>query len=88
MKFSFIFQILVARRWYDDTIEFVNSEVEFDEYSIEKFQQNQIQLMADIDANLKLFLNSRWQNAKKVRLPTVFNFDERVQVRWKLLFSL
>jgi hypothetical protein len=37
-------------------------------------------MVADIEANLKLFLTNRWQNTKKFTLPTIFNFDERDEV--------
>ncbi len=60
----------------DDTIELVNTEIEFDENSLNEFKRNHFNILADIEANLKLFLTTRWQNAKKFTLPTIFNFDE------------
>jgi len=64
----------------DDTIELVNTEIEFDENSLNEFKRNNLNIVADIEANLKLFLTNRWQNAKKFTLPTIFNFDERNEV--------
>jgi hypothetical protein len=64
----------------DDTIELVNTEIEFDENSLNEFKRNHFNILADIEANLKLFLTTRWQNAKKFTLPTIFNFDERHEV--------
>ncbi|CAF3546263.1 unnamed protein product [Rotaria sordida] len=69
--------IVVIRRWFDDTIELVNTEVEFDENSLNELKRNNINIVADIEANLKLYLTIRWQNAKKFTLPTIFDFDER-----------
>jgi hypothetical protein len=54
--------------------------VEFDENSLHEFKRNNLNIVADIEANLKLFLTTRWQNAKKFTLPTIFNFDERNEV--------
>ncbi|CAF1321831.1 unnamed protein product [Adineta steineri] len=68
--------IIVIRRWFDDTIELVNTEVEFDKNSLVEFKRNNLNIIADIEANLKLFLTTRWQNPKKFTLPTIFNFDE------------
>lgn len=70
-------KIIVARRWLDNTIETVNTEVEFDENSIQEFKRNQLSIIADIQANLKLYLNTRWQSPKKNPLPNIFNFDQR-----------
>ena len=71
----------MLRRWFDDTIELVNTEVEFDEKSLTEFKRTNSKMAADIQANLKLFLNNRWQNAKKFTLPPILNFDERVEVK-------
>lgn len=38
-------------------------------------------MTADIEANLKLFLTNRWQNARKYPLPTIVDYDERLEVR-------
>jgi hypothetical protein len=73
-------KIVVARRWFDDTIELVNTEVEFDDSSLQEFQRNHLQMVHDIEANLKLFINTRWQHAKKFTLPFIFDFDERQEV--------
>ncbi|CAF4443126.1 unnamed protein product, partial [Adineta steineri] len=54
--------IIVIRRWFDDTIELVNTEVEFDKNSLVEFKRNNLNIIADIEANLKLFLTTRWQN--------------------------
>jgi len=77
---SFYKKIIVIRRWFDDTIELVNTQVEFDETSLNEFQRNNFNILADIEANLKLFVTTRWQNAKKFTLPTIFNLDERNEV--------
>ncbi|CAF4540229.1 unnamed protein product [Rotaria sp. Silwood1] len=69
--------IVVIRRWFDDSIELVNTEVEFDGNSLNEFKRNNLNMVADIEANLKLYLTIRWQNAKKFTLPTIFDFDER-----------
>ena len=61
----------------------VNTEVEFDENSLNEFKRNHINILADIEANLKLFLTTRWQNVKKFTLPTIFYFDERNEVKKK-----
>ena len=70
----------MARRWYDESIEVVNTEVEFDEKSLQDLRRNHVQMIADIEANLKLFLNTRWQNAKKHTLPMILTFDDRNEV--------
>ncbi|CAF3927091.1 unnamed protein product, partial [Rotaria sp. Silwood1] len=72
--------IVVIRRWFDDSIELVNTEVEFDGNSLNEFKRNNLNMVADIEANLKLYLTIRWQNAKKFTLPTIFDFDERNEV--------
>ncbi len=79
IKFSYsIFkQILVIRRLFNDKIEIQNTNIDLDEKSLNEFQHNQI----SIKENLKLFLNIHWKNAKKYTLPTIFNFDERNQVK-------
>jgi len=64
----------------------VNTEVEFDENSLNEFKRNNFNIIADIEANLKLFLTNRWQNTKKFSLPTIFNFDERNEVEKKNIF--
>lgn len=76
----YFWKIVVARRWYDESIELVNTEVEFDEKSLQELKRNHVQMIADIEANLKLFLNTRWQNAKKHTLPMILSFDERNEV--------
>ncbi|CAF4365391.1 unnamed protein product, partial [Rotaria sp. Silwood2] len=44
--------IVVIRRWFDHSIELVNSEVEFDENSLNEFKRNNLNIVADIEANL------------------------------------
>jgi hypothetical protein len=80
-------QILVARRWFDDTIELVNTEVEFDDDSLTELKRNHLNMITDIEANLKLFLTTRWQHAKKVTLPAIFDFDERDEVSQPMAFA-
>ncbi|CAF3701786.1 unnamed protein product [Rotaria sordida] len=67
--------ILVARRLFSDTIEIQNTNIEFDEKSLNEIQRNIIH----IEENLKLFINNRWQFTKKYKLPIIINFDERKQ---------
>ncbi|UJR27849.1 hypothetical protein I4U23_009114 [Adineta vaga] len=69
--------IIVIRRWFDDTIELVNTEIEFDSDSLNELKRNNFNIVADIEANLKLFLTTRWLNTKKHTLPVIFNLDER-----------
>ncbi|CAF5086480.1 unnamed protein product, partial [Rotaria magnacalcarata] len=69
--------IVVIRRWFDDTVELVNTEIEFDGKSLNEFKRNNFNMAADIEANLKLYLTIRWQNIKKFTLPTIFDFDDR-----------
>lgn len=59
----------------------MNTEVEFDEKSLNEFKRMNHKMTADIEANLKLFLTNRWQNARKSPLPTILDFDERSEVR-------
>ncbi len=73
-------KILVARRWFDDRIEIQNTNIEFDEKSLREFQRNQIH----IEDNLKLFLNTHWQQTKKYTLPMILNFDERNEVKLRI----
>ena len=80
-------QILVARRWFDDTIELVNTEVEFDDDSLNELARNHLNMISDIEANLKLFLTTRWQHAKKLTLPAIFDFDERDEVSPPMAFA-
>lgn len=77
-------QIIVIRRWFDDTMELVNTEVEFDADSLSELKRNNFNLVADIEANLKLFLTTRWHNAKKHTLPPIFNLDEANEVDARL----
>jgi len=79
-RFDFSVQIIVIRRWFDDTVEFVNTEIEFDDKSLHEFKRNHQKFLIDIEANVKFFLTNRWQNAKKFTLPTIFNFDDRNEV--------
>lgn len=37
-------------------------------------------MLADIEANLKLLIDARWQNAKKFRLPPIVDLDKRQKV--------
>jgi hypothetical protein len=69
-------KILVVRRWFDDRIEIQNTNIEFDEKSLQEFQRNQ----NDIEENFKFFLTNHWQNAKKYTLPIIFDLDERYEV--------
>jgi hypothetical protein len=73
-------KILVARRWLNDRIEIQNTNIEFDDKSLREFQRNQIH----IEENLKLFLNTHWQQAKKYTLPTILNFDQRNEVNLRI----
>lgn len=67
----------------DDTVELVNTEIEFDDKSLNEYKRNNLNIIAEIEANLKLFLTIRWQNVKKFRLPTIFDFDLLHEVRIK-----
>ncbi|CAF1584249.1 unnamed protein product [Adineta ricciae] len=69
--------IIAVRRWLDDIIELVNTEIEFDSKSLSELKRNHFNIAADIEANLKLFLTTRWQNAKKHSLPPIFNLDQQ-----------
>lgn len=76
-----LLKVVLVRRWFDDTMEIVNTEIEFDKDSLNELKRNNLNIVADIEANLKLYLTMRWQNAKKFRLPPIFDFDERNEVR-------
>ena len=54
--------------------------MEFDDDSLNELKRNHLNMITDIDANLKLFLTTRWQHAKKFTLPAIFDFDERDEV--------
>ncbi|CAF4709932.1 unnamed protein product [Rotaria socialis] len=80
--------IVVIRRWFDDTVELVNTEIEFDGKSLNEFKRNNFNMAADIEANLKLYLTIRWQNIKKFTLPTIFDFDDRNENVFTIITNL
>lgn len=69
-------KILVARRSFQDSIEILNTDIEFDKKSLNEIERN----LNAIKENLQLFISSRWQYAKKYKLPQLIDFDQRHQV--------
>ena len=80
-RYFLLEKIIAVRRWLDDIIELVNTEIEFDSKSLSELKRNHFNIAADIEANLKLFLTTRWQNAKKHSLPPIFNLDQQNEVK-------
>ncbi|CAF1602995.1 unnamed protein product, partial [Rotaria sp. Silwood1] len=67
--------ILVIRQSFSNIIEIQNTNIEFDEKSLNEIQRN----MIHIEENLKLFINNHWQHAQKYKLPELIKFDKRKQ---------
>jgi hypothetical protein len=75
-------KILAAHRWSDTAIEIENTNIEFDEKTLNEFQRN----INDIEENLKLFINNPWHHAKKYTLPRIIDFDQSNQVNRIITF--
>ena len=69
-------KILVARRWFQDSIEIQNTNIEFDKQSLIEIERD----MISIKENFKLFINNRWPHSKKYKQPVLFDLDERKHV--------
>ncbi|CAF0739988.1 unnamed protein product, partial [Didymodactylos carnosus] len=71
--------IFVIRRWFDNTIEIVNTNILFDHTTLTKLQKNN-KILLDIETNLKLYLNDKWNNVRKSILPSIYDIAKNENI--------